>query len=228
MDTAARLRVLKQIYAVYEDFSSTLESVCERCCDTCCTCNVTVTTLEGLYMLENMDDGVRCRFFSRLSDIKGFHRFRPKLSMNRMAVMCAEGEDFPEDQPDPACGACPFLEDRLCPVYPIRPFGCRCMVSKTRCADSGFAETDDLVVSVNTIFMQVIEHVDRDGCFGNMLDVLSELSTPPVSDVYIKNSTLPCHPPLTPNFPLKILMCPPEHRKAVEPILNSLSGIAWG
>ena len=30
---------------------------------------------------------------------------------------------------DPSWGACPLLFNDACPIYTLRPFGCRCMVS---------------------------------------------------------------------------------------------------
>ena len=90
-----------------------------------------------------------------------------------------------------------------------------------------FAQTDDLIVSVNTIILQYIEHLDQHGCYGNMIDVLSALISAYDRGTYPQNSKLGCSPPLIKNSPLSVLMCPPEHRQALQPVLDSISAIRF-
>ena len=40
------------------------------------------------------------------------------------------------------------------------------------CGETGSADIDDFTASVNTVFLQVIEHLDAEGCSGNLIDVL--------------------------------------------------------
>jgi hypothetical protein len=46
------------------------------------------------------------------------------------------------------------------------------MVSKRCCSETGFAEMDPVVMTVNDVFMQFIEHLDTGGFSGNFTDVL--------------------------------------------------------
>jgi hypothetical protein len=121
--------------------------------------------------------------------------------------------------------ACPLLVDRLCPIYELRPHGCRCLVSRRKCAETGYAAFDDFVLSVNTVFLQAIEHVDAGGCSGNLVDVLQVLSDERNREAY-RNSALHCSTnQLIPNQPLEVLMIPPEHRTRIESILEELRQI---
>ena len=116
---------------------------------------------------------------------------------------------------------CFQLADSLCSIYELRPFGCRCLVSRNNCGEKGYAEIDEFVLSVNTVFLQTIEHVDANGCTGNLVDVLKVLSSAYYLDAY-ENKTLNCeNTGLISNHPLTALMIPPEHRIRMEPILNS-------
>ena len=140
--------------------------------------------------------------------------------------MCAAGIDPPEEE-QPASGTCPFLSDDLCPLYRARPFGCRCLVSRHDCGKHGYADIDDFVLSVNTVVLQTIEHMDAAGCSGNMLDVLEVMAGQENRQAY-KEGKLDCASTgLIANQPLKILMIPPEHRTRMEPILKSLQEIRF-
>ena len=79
------------------------------------------------------------------------------------------------------------MEDSQCPLYLLRPFGCRCLVSRHDCGNKGYAEIEDFVLSVNTIFMQTIEHVDLNGCTGNMIDVITTMASEVNRQVYEDN-----------------------------------------
>jgi hypothetical protein len=107
----------------------------------------------------------------------------------------------------------------------LRPYGCRCLVSRHNCGQTGYAEIDDFVLSVNTVFLQTIEHIDAGGCTGNLVDVLQAMSEDQNRQAYC-SSTLHCSANrLIPNQPIQVLMIPPEHRKKMEPILEALRGI---
>ena len=43
---------------------------------------------------------------------------------------------------------------------------------------------DDFVLSVNTIFLQTIAHMDAAGCSGNLLDVLEVMASPENRQAY--------------------------------------------
>ena len=142
-----------------------------------------------------------------------------------LAQLCARGDDPPRAEDNRDLPACPLLQNHQCPIYELRPYGCRCLVSRHNCGDKGFAEIDNFVLSVNTVFLQTIEHVDAGGCSGNLVDVLQTLSIEQNRNAYCSN-TLHCSAnKLIPNQPLEVLMIPPEHRTKMEPILKDLRRI---
>ncbi len=84
---------------------------------------------------------------------------------------------------------------------------------------------DDFVLSVNTVFLQTIEHVDAGGCSGNLVDVLQAMSDEKNRAAY-RSGALHCSAnKLIPNQPLEVLMIPPEHQTKMEPILQELREI---
>ncbi len=83
----------------------------------------------------------------------------------------------------------------------------------------------EAVLAVNTIFLQTIEHVDAEGCSGNLLDLLEVLASEEKRTAYA-GGTLPCGANgLIANRPMRVLMVPPEHRPVIEPILQRLRAI---
>lgn len=150
--------------------------------------------------------------------------FKPKITTNQFANLCAKGLEPPEEESS-EWNACPLLSDDLCKIYAARPFGCRCLLSRHDCGAEGYADMDDYVLSVNTVFLQSIEHMDDNGCTGNLLDVLAVMASEENRKTY-ENKTLTCPTVgLIANQPLNILMIPPEHRTKMEPILKSLQEI---
>ena len=81
------------------------------------------------------------------------------------------------------------------------------------------------MLSVNTVFLQSIEHLDADGCTGNLLDMLGVMASEKNRRYYENNSFRCSNVGLIPNQPLKVLMIPPEHRTRMQPILQSLREI---
>jgi hypothetical protein len=110
-------------------------------------------------------------------------------------------------------------------AYAVRPFGCRCLLSRHDCGTVGYADMEDYVLAVNTVFLQCIEHMDDRGCTGNLLDMLEVMASEENRQAYEKK-TLKCSAVgLITNQPLNILMIPPEHRTKMEPVLRSLQEI---
>lgn len=84
---------------------------------------------------------------------------------------------------------------------------------------------DDAVISLNTVFLQVIENLDGQGCSGNLTDVLQCLALKENRRAY-RAGTLACsNGLLIPNRKLKTLMVPPEHRENIEPVLQEIRSI---
>ena len=75
--------------------------------------------------------------------------------------------------------------------------------------------------------LQTIEHLDADGCSGNLLDVLKVMSGEDNRQAF-QQGKLNCESSqLIVNQPLKVLMIPPEHRSRMAPILQSLREIRF-
>ncbi len=226
MDISSKLKILDQIYAVYDEFTGSLDLACQQYCDLCCTSGVMLTTLEGYKIMDGLNPESASEVIWKIRSALEIERFRPQLTTNRLAKLCADGIDAPQDNVGPHLSACAILSEHLCPIYGLRPFGCRCLVSRHNCGDTGYAEIDDFVLSVNTVFLQTIEHVDAGGCSGNLVDILWTLADGKKREDY-HNLALHCSANrLIPNQQLEVMMIPPEHREKMEPILKKLRQIS--
>ena len=222
---SAKLQALDQIYGIYDRFVEDLKRACEKSCSSCCTCNVTLTTLVGYWIIDHL---IRSEGSDRLEQVARYpdtERFHPKMTTNMLAERCAEDGEIPEEPMDPRWGTCVFLGADLCAVYRFRPFGCRCMLSRINCRDTGAADMDDFVVSVNTLFLQTIEHIDADGYSGNLVDILRLMAGETHRTDYACGSLSVSGLRLIRNRPMKKLFVPPEHRVRIQPILRSLQAI---
>jgi hypothetical protein len=220
-----KLAALEDIYGIYNEFIHTREIVCQKGCSHCCTAAVTLTTLEGYRMIHKLVETGDPDLMNRLKTAGSADRYRPQTTTNQLAALCARGEDPPQAELAAAAARCFIITADQCPLYDLRPFGCRCLVSRRNCGANGYAEMDDFVLSVNTVFLQTIEHLDCPGCTGNLVDILQTLSLEENRKAYSQN-TLHCPGnALIPNHPLKVLMLPPEHRQNMEPILAKLRQI---
>jgi Fe-S-cluster containining protein len=223
MNLSSKLSALDQIYAIYDEFVVALDLACRKRCAHCCTTGVTLTTVEGYNIIRKLESEGNTQWIEKIKLAATQPHFQLKITTNQLANMCAEGMEPPVEE-NTGWNMCPFLTDDLCPLYPARPFGCRCLVSRHDCGKEGFADIDDFVLSVNTVFLQIIEHLDADGCTGNLVDVLQTLASEENRHHYETN-TLKCAGRLISNQLLKVLMIPPEHRTKMESILQSLRKI---
>lgn len=218
-----QLAVLDQLYKIYDQFIDSLDIVCEKFCADCCTCNVTMTTLEAYKIISALDLDSSATMLGKLNQQIKKQRFIPKITTNQLADICLSGDDPPEEEIDASWGPCPLLIDNTCPVYNLRPFGCRCMVSKQRCTDIDTATIDKFTITVNHVFLQYIEHIDQNGFSGNLADVLAHTifneSADSVSKITRRQTTM------IKNSPMSALLIPPEHREKIEPILTALRAI---
>ena len=225
MDIENRLAALGRIYDIYDEFAATLDLACKKACAHCCTSNVTLTTLEGYKIIRSLLSASKTDLITEVQTTLDPNRFQPDLTTNQLAELCAGGVEPPDETDATASQVCFQLADSLCSIYELRPFGCRCLVSRTNCGATGYAEIDDFVLSVNTVFLQTIEHVDADGCTGNLVDVLRVISSLDNRAAY-ENGTLNCETSgLISNHPLTALMVPPQHRRRIEPTLQKLRQI---
>lgn len=224
MEISAKLDILNQVYDIYDTFSAGLRVACSQGCAACCTQNVTMTTLEGYRILEYLIASEQPDLILCLRRSAGQERFQPALTTNELAALCIQGEDPPDDSNDLPPAACPFLSNNECLIYPHRPFGCRCFFSTERCSTINSAVVEPLLLTVNTLFLQVLEHVDVGGLGGNMTDVLLFLESKGRRKEYEKNATLR-YPGLSTNRSIPALMVPPEDRLKIQPLLQKIRNI---
>ena len=227
MDLSIRLKILDQLYAIYDEYVGNLDVACRKNCAHCCTCNVTLTTLEGYKIVDHFESrGIR-NWLQAIKSASYKKRFQPKTTTNKIAECCMHGRRLPEEEIQLTGGPCPLLKKDQCPLYGVRPFGCRCMVSRRNCHETGFAEMDAFVITVNTVFLQVIEHLDCQGCSGNLTDILQCLAIEENRSAYRAASLASLKWALIPNQKMKVLMIPPEHRGQIEPIVQALRSITF-
>ncbi len=101
------------------------------------------------------------------------------------------------------------------------------MISEHSCQEIGYAKVAEYIITVNTLFLQAIEHIDADGYTGNLTDVLLCLALKDNRDAY-KRKTFHCkEKSLVANQPIKHLMIPPQHLEKIEPILQALRQVTF-
>ena len=225
MNITLKIDRLNQIYALFETFAQKQSLACERRCATCCTGNMTLTTLEGLKIISDLDASQKATLARRIQKAVAQKRYQPKISTNQIARICMHGGDLPEEVLDPAWGRCPLLIDQECPIYTLRPFSCRCMMSRRNCSQSGFADMDEFTLTVADLFNQFIEHLDAGGLNGNLIDVMLFLDQSENLRAYQEGQTDLAGPGLVQNYPIPVLMIPPEHRLRIRPVLEPLTRI---
>jgi hypothetical protein len=225
MEIERKLMALDRIYAVYDEFVRVQDTACKMHCHQCCTTHVTLTTLEAYKICEILPSGEREKLFRRVREASELKRFRPALTTNALAELCAEDEDPPEENEASVTEKCPLLAEDLCSIYALRPFNCRCFISRAPCGERGYADVDEAVLAVNTLFLQTVEHADADGCSGNLLDVLGVFASEETRADYAGGRLHCTGNGLIANRPIKVLMLPPEQRETIEPIMQKLRGI---
>ena len=224
MELSKKLAALEKIYGIYDRFAASLDLACRKYCAHCCTTSVTLTTVEAYKIAMELESNPQVAWIEKVRKAAARKHFKPKITTNQLANLCAQGIEPPEEE-NSQWDACPLLADDLCTIYADRPFGCRCLLSRHNCETEGYADMDDYVLAVNTVFLQSIEHMDNKGCTGNLMDVLEVMVSEENRRAY-ENGTLKCQAVgLVANQPLNILMIPPEHRTKMEPILKSLQQI---
>jgi Fe-S-cluster containining protein len=224
MELSNKLEALEKIYGIYDQFVASLDLACKKYFTHCCTTSVTLTTVEAYMIMMELESNPEADWIEKIRPAAAQTHFKPKITTNQFANLCAKGLEPPEEESS-EWNACPLLSDDLCTIYAARPFGCRCLLSRHDCGAEGYADMDDYVLSVNTVFLQSIEHMDDNGCTGNLLDVLTVMASEGNRQAY-ENKTLTCPTVgLIENQALNILMIPPEHRTQMEPILKYLQEI---
>jgi len=203
---------LEKIYTLHDDLMEKLDLACRAGCDLCCTRNVSVTSLETALIVRYLEKTGRSELLTKIESARNRPRFQPLTTTNTLAYLCRNGEDPPEEDCDPAWRPCPLLTDNRCPIYAVRPFACRCMVSKSVCRHDGQAAIDDYLLALHTVFMQFIEHADASGCTGNLIDMLGAWLT----------GGQPEQSGFIPNRSIEMIMLPPEYQSRARSLLEKL------
>ncbi|NWH04361.1 YkgJ family cysteine cluster protein [Desulfobacter latus] len=217
------VNTLEKIYILFDTAMAAFPFACAKQCSDCCTCNVTATGLEIAYIQDRLKGRALDDIRMRLARTGQRRRFRPLQTTNGFALACMEGRDTEEEENDPSWGTCPLLEDGICTIYPVRPLGCRVMMSTTPCRQTGQADMPFLALTITTIFMQFVEHLDAGGLYGSFLDLLEHAG----------NNALGCNglpgkdniPGTVQNLKIPALMIPPEHVKKTQDLVQSLGSI---
>jgi len=167
----SNIQALEAIYNFYDNFLRGTPLACKKGCSTCCTTNVSITTLEAKYIIES---GLLTKeLLQRLREASTKEHFIPSTTINTSAAMCLSENQAPEETSPITFDPCPLLtEDGLCSIYEARPFSCRAMSSETLCTEGGEAYMTPFLVTVNLAIYQILEHIDAEGWYGNMLDII--------------------------------------------------------
>ncbi|MBU2513133.1 hypothetical protein KJ966_17465 [bacterium] len=224
MHLRLRQEILTKIYQLYDDFIKDYKLACGIKCSACCTLNVMLTGLEAYRILDQIITDKRDDLLQKLQASTKEERFQPLVSTNEMADLCSQGKNPPEEGVESLLSSCPLLEDKVCSVYENRPFECRSFCSKVNCEEEGMADMDRLVMTVNNVFKQYIEHIDSFGVSGNLIDLMLYLHETGNTEVYLAIGK-EAQKPLLSNHPAKVLMVPPEHADKVKPIVEELQRI---
>jgi Fe-S-cluster containining protein len=219
-----RTSFLDRAYGLYEEFAGGLSVACKPGCCFCCTRDVAATTLEAYRIFQALGNQEN---LSLIQNIMGYDEpgFRPLMTTNALAGLCASGEEIPCEDHPVSRGKCLFLSGGLCSIYEKRPFGCRCFVSARNCGENQCAEVEPYVLTVNTVFMQIIEQVDNPGLYGNFSDVLGFIHSEPHRKAYEAGRLSGPPRGLCLNRPIPVLMVPPEHRDRIRPLLTGLQNL---
>ncbi len=166
-------QILRTIYDIFDRWNIEPGVACRKGCSYCCTQNVTITALEGESILRFIVATGMSGWLAEKLACPPSHQ-PPKMTTNDFASACLEGREVdPGDQQN--LSICPFLENNLCRIYAVRPFGCRLFISMRTCSALHPAQISDEYFEAATAVSQLLEHLGQKEYWGNMLDVLPAL-----------------------------------------------------
>lgn len=171
----AHREILQVIYHKYDEWLHKEKFFCRKGCAACCTNNVMVSELEAENIIDHMVNEKKSQWFvQQLERNEGVGRV--KRTTNGFARLCL-GKEAAGDDEDANwnIGSCPFLHGDICEIYRVRPFSCRSFASRTDCAASGASTLPERIVTLNTVVMQLIEHLGQGQMWGNLIDILFAL-----------------------------------------------------
>lgn len=217
-----KLELLNVIYRVFEDYvRERYPMACAKGCAVCCTSDTTVTTLEAYLLGKALHRSGRDDLIARLAEAAKGDLFRPRLTANLLAMICLSREEPPQEEPGPISVPCPLLEGGLCSEYEARPFSCRGMYSLEKCEPGRQAEVHPELVSIVTACWQIIEHLDKGGLCGNLIDLILALKDERNQAMYEEGSKLMVKN-LPPTRPVPGFLIPPDQTETVQGFLDKL------
>jgi Fe-S-cluster containining protein len=228
MNCELRLELLAELYRIQEQFCTSLEVACRKGCAVCCTENITMTTLEGLHLMEELERKYPPGWPQWSRSLSGRTPSMARPTLNQLARIALSGGDMEEEAIGESPGVCPFLRQENCPVYKARPLACRAMLSRTVCHPGGIAEMPEEVLTLNTVVMQYIEAIDRPGLTGNYIDILLFLSDDGNRHAYRSGRITTAPSGMELNQPIPALMVPPEQREKVQPVIDVVQSLIRG
>jgi Fe-S-cluster containining protein len=194
-------------------------TACNRGCSSCCTQNVTLTTLEGYQVLKGLKKNESTRNLNCLA-APDPSRFRPRFTINDLAFACLNREEPPDEETGSDLKVCLLLQDDFCSIYDDRPFACRSFVSQKACLLTGEAEVSPGLVSVIAACQQIIEHMDVNGHYGNIADIVRFLNSGNKKK-YAGGNRLNAAD-LSPTKPIPGFLIPPDDAAEVRTFLSRL------
>jgi len=210
---------LKKLYDLHDHLTHGWKLACKKCCSDCCTDHIFMTGLEGLLIIEYLNAKNIQDFLHQA--ILPDKRYHPKTTINQEAWLALQDKPIPEPEDTPL-NSCIFLTNDQCSIYPVRPMSCRTMVSTLPCHSAGHATMTSFQLSAATLFYQFIEMLDLGGYYGNYLNILEMLITPPETQsiqlIMTKTSLLR-------NHRIHHVMMPPEHRETLIPVMNEIQNV---
>jgi len=212
-------QLLIKLYEVHDTLTREWKIACKKYCSECCTDHICMTGLEGRLILEYLRIKKLQDFLNQA--IRPDKRYHPKTTINQEAWLALHDKPIPEPEETPL-NRCIFLTSDQCSIYPVRPMSCRTMVSTLSCHNAGHATMTTFQMSAATLFYQFIEMLDLGGYYGNYLNILEMLTTPPETQSIQLVMT---KTPLLRNNRIHHVMIPPEHREELIPVMNEIQNV---
>ncbi|MBI4962029.1 MAG: hypothetical protein HY913_02010 [Desulfomonile tiedjei] len=214
--------LLKAACEAYEEVIKPFPAACRKDCKACCTQNVLGTTLEADLLVSELETKGRKDLLEKIRNVEKEKRLQPNFTINSLAGYCLRREEPPWQHREFDSRACPLREEAGCAIYQARPFGCRCLWSEEICEMGGEALMSPVLISLNGMFQQILEHIDAGGLYGNMIDLVCAVVEPGTRSSYRSGVWLNPTDVLHAACPNPGFLVPREHRPTITRALTLL------